>query len=738
MIRRQWPLVSVITLSFLVLAVTYLMVAPPRYSTSFLVLIDTKKDSVIANRRDEPSDRPMDPGVVESQTEILKSDNVAMGAVRSLKLVERGDDEEKFWLSSLMASITNWIASFSGPTPPPTRAQLEQAAVDDITSRIKTKRLGVTYVVETTYTDSSAQKTYEIAKALADAYLTEALDARFQATKRTSDWLQGRIADMRQQVFDADSAVQAFKAANNIVDTARGLISEQQLADVNSQLINAKATTAEAKAKLDRVQEVAKGSLASATVSDAMHSEVINRLRAQYLDLSAKEAELAAKYGENHGAVVNLRNQMAQLSRAAKEELDRIAEASRSEYQIAAEREKSLRASLQGLVDQASTSNQAQVKLRNLDSAAQTYRTTYESMLQKFQESIQEQTVPINEARIITPPTFPLKPSWPKPLIVIPGGIVLGLLFGCFTAVMREALGNGFRVGDDIRSFAGVEYLGTLPKLKKASSAIKKGAENPGILGNGAPTTRETITSPFSRFTETIRNVKVSIDAAKSLQQTPLVAITSSVPKEGKTTISANLAHLTAQMGLRTLLIDADLHAPALTATLAPHAEFGLVEILTEGKQVSECICTDSITGLDFLPAVIKKRQPNTISLLKSKPMLDLLASAREYYDYVFIDLPPVVPVVDARATAPMFDFFVFIVEWSRTSRDVVRDALGADEELRHRVLGVLLNQADPTELKRLEAYRGSAYGHYYYESDGEPEEQDSDIMAKLRKLRPR
>ncbi len=222
------------------------------------------------------------------------------------------------------------------------------------------------------------------------------------------------------------------------------------------------------------------------------------------------------------------------------------------------------------------------------------------------------------------------------------------------------------------------------------------------------------LNAPFSRFAETIRGIKVAADLNGLTRRTQVIGMVSAVPNEGKTTISSNLAELMAQTGNKVLLIDGDLRNPSLTKTLASEAKVGLVEVLSGQRSLAEVMHTDPETGLRMVPAVLNGRIWHTAEMLSSNAMASLLDAARAEYDYIVIDLPPVVPVVDVRAVAPLIDGFVMVVEWGVTSRDVVKEAIATVEPLSERMIGIVLNKASPAVLKRLESYKGRYYKSYY------------------------
>lgn len=722
---RRWRMIAAIVAVGMVLGLAYTITATRRYTADFSILVVPAKGSLLA-RDDASPDRLMDPGVVESQVEVLKSDSVAAMAVRALDLTKDPTvmGQPPGWLGSAIGGVTHMFSAKADHDV--SQADLDQQAVDNITAALKVQRVGATYVLQTSYTNTDPLRSAQIANGLANAYLVSQLDARYQATRRAADWLQTRLKALRDETSTAELAVQRFKAENGIVDTARGLITDQQLTDASTQLATAHDNTSAAKADLDRIQDVLKSDNAvNATVPEALKDEVLNRLRAQYLDLSSRYADLLSRFGPKHQAVIKLQSQMNDITKVARDELGRIAESLKSTYESAAAKESAVRQDLQTAVTRADSTNKAQVQLRDLESTAQTYRNLYDNMLDKLQQTTQEQTSPEDGARIITAATVPGRPSSPKLIVTMAAAIVGSLGLGVILAVVRELVGNGFKTAEDVMNYAGLEHLGTLPRIavnRRTARALRFASPTPTpattILGSHSAVARHALLAPFSRFTEIIRGVKVSIDIAKIGHNASITGIVSAVPKEGKTTFAANLALMTAQMGHRTLLIDGDMHNPSLTRTLSPDAQLGLIDLLEHRSTITNVVLKDQPTGLYFIPTVVKQRKPNSVSLLTSETMSKLLATFREQFEFVIIDLPPIVPVVDVKASATMFDNFVFVTEWSKTSRDVVRDALLTSEHVRERILGVVLNKADAFELKRLESYKGPAYDSYYVEAD--------------------
>lgn len=710
-LRRQWPVIAASVIGCLLLAGLFLVTAAPKFTASMTILIDTRKTQLFQTQQ-VLGEMPLDTSGVESQAEILRSDTIGLKVVRDLKLVE--DPEFVDSSGGFIGTILGSLLGRDEPTPVEVQ---ERIALEKLQRNLQAKRVGLTYAIDVTYTSLSAAKAAKITNAIGDAYLVGEMDSRYQATVRASIWLQDRMAELREQASKAESEVQQFKAANNIIDTGRGLISDQQLGDVNTQLLAARASTAEAKARLDRILNITRQGegIPDGTVADALRNEVITRLRAQYLDISAKEADWSSRYGRNHSAAVNLRNQMVELRNNIRSELVRIADSYKSEYEIARAREQSLQDSFNALVSQNNLTSQAQIKLRDLESSASSLRNLYDNFLQRNMEAVQQQTFPVSEARIISPASEPLRKSAPKSLVILAVALAGGILLGGAGALVREQMDNVFREPGEMEQATGIECLGVLPRVEPIA------AENPQpadparrILGTDPGIAHHVVAAPFSRFTETLRNVKVAIDIASLRLTTRVIGVASALPQEGKTTVASNLANLFASTNHRVILIDADLRNPALTRALVPEAQVGLVEVLQRRISENDAIWVDPVTGLHVLPAVLNGRISHTADLISSEEMAMLLGRLRDRYDRILLDLPPILPVVDVKAASHLIDGFVFVAAWGKTQKRVVLDALSEVELIPGKAIGAVLNGAGRGVLRRLEASEGRYYADYH------------------------
>jgi polysaccharide biosynthesis transport protein len=787
-VRRQFPVIVFVLLVMLGLATVYIFTSPPRYTGEAVLLIDNHKLNLFQQQSSLNVDVPVDTAMVDSQVEILKSENIALSVIKDLHLAE--DSEFVGANGGLIGAVFGLFSNLFGSSQPVSEYALTRKALVHFQRALTIKRVGLTYVIDIDYESLSPDRAAQIANAIADAYVVDALEAKYQSTKRAAVWLQDRLKELRAQATSADRAEVEFKAKNNIVETGGRLLNEQQLAELNSALVLAQAQTAESQARMNRVQQILQKENQSAdfqdtaTVTDTLHDDVITRLRQQYLDISAREADWSARYGREHLAAVNLRNQMAEIRKSIDDELRRIAETYKSDYEIAKSREEAVQKGLDNIVSQSNQTNQAQITLRELDSTAQSYRAMADNFLQQYMMSVQQQSFPITESRLITQATPPLSKSHPRTLLVLVVATIGGLILAFGIGMLRDIADRVFRTSRQVEQFLQAACIGVLPAIVDTMSRPETGGDDqnnlfsrpriagthysqwrnlldallsgltwsvretrvgsdvsgvaslrkpsagiqpavPALAKDGARPAARMITrdasllwhvvdSPFSRFTESVRAIKVAGDLFEVSKSNKVIAVTSSLPNEGKSTIATALAQLIAHSGSKAILVDCDLRNPALSRRLVPNATQGLIEVLADKVPLRDVVWTAPITNLAFLPSVIKARVAHTSDILASSATKKLFDQLREIYDYIIVDLSPLAPVVDVRATVGLIDSYLFVIEWGRTRIDVAEHALGSAGAVYDNLLGIVLNKADINVLSRYESYRGKYYNRYY------------------------
>jgi succinoglycan biosynthesis transport protein ExoP len=672
---------------------------------------------------------------MESQIGVLKSQNVASYVIKQLRLAEdphfiRSGDGP---IDKLVVGFDQLLARFGWEADPKTEAEQVGETISAFMSQLDVRRIGTSYIVRVDFRSRNQEQAVKIVNTMIDAYILDQLNAKYQANRRTGDWLQERLQTLREQAAAAERAVIEFKAKNNIVAATGILMNEKLLNEMSGRLATARANTTDVQVRLERIEAVRQAyskqdkpaSDADETVSEAMSNSIITALRSKYLDLVNREADWSLRYGKNHTAVVHLRNQIRDLRRSIRDELGRIEETFKSEYEIAKKRQDELEQELAGLVSQSTVTNQAQVALFSLEAAAQSYRKIYDNFLQQHTVSIQQQTFPVTEARQ-TSAGSAIKTA-PKPLQVGIVAIFVGGILGVGLGAFREIRDRGFRTREQVRSVLATECLALIPLLphdrrKRFLSSRQSLAMEPigkaqlavahRALSSGPKSMRTIVDSPSSAYAEAVRSIKVTVDLNSQNSQdksTKVIGLTSCLPSEGKSSLAAAMASLIGQGNARVVLVDCDVRNPSLSRALAPKASSGFLDVVAGKVEFEDTVWNDPTTNMAFLPA--GRWVPNASEILasdKAKLLFDMLQIK---YDYVIVDLAPLVAGVGVRAASRLIDSYVLVIEWGATKIDEVQYALRHAPGVQENIVGAVLNKVNVAAMSRYDRY-GASYYH--------------------------
>lgn len=709
---RQYPVILFCTLLAIAVAAIYLLVIPPRYTAHTVMILDARKGQFF-EQQSILADVPADMAWVESQVKIVKSENIVERVIKNLHLSGLPEFSEVAPFNALLGSF--------GSTLRPLRSEFEltREAVEAFENSLDVSQVGLSYVLDISFTSNDANRAAQIANSVADSYIVDQLDVRFETNRRANNWLQGRINGLRDQASAAENAVVAFKQQNGIVVAGGKLMNEQRVVDLNAQLILARGQTAEAQARLDRIEAIIRTNsptTSDASVTDALNNPIITKLRQQYLELINREAAWSARYGHNHLAVVNLRNQIYQIHDSILQELKHYAQTYKSDYEIARRRQESLEKDLASAISQSEKTNRVRVELNELESSAQSFRTLHDSFLQRYTQSVQQQSFPITEARIISQATRPLTKSSPKSRLILALACVGGLGVGVGLGFIREAMDRVFRTSEQLETALDAPCVAVVPLVRNAVNTRSLEGE-PALIPDGSTRiTRDgsacwiVAEQPLSRFAEAIRAVKLAADLNAGNGR-KVIGFTSALPDEGKSTVAAAVGQLVAQVGGKVIVVDCDLRNPSLSRSLALKATHGLIEVLAGDKSLDDATWSDGPEGMAFLPASSKSPVLHTSEILASEPTARLFDNLRERYDYVIVDLPPLAPLIDVRATPHLIDGYFLVVAWGRTKIDVVQHALKAASGVREKLHGTILNKVEMEYMGRYDVHRR----RYYY-----------------------
>ncbi|WP_143435241.1 GumC family protein [Henriciella aquimarina] len=703
-LRRRLALFLFVVVSVFLAVAVYTFQATPVYSTSASVIIDSR-DKTVVDIGSVMSGLPPESTVVDTEVEIIRSRSLAEKVVRQLNLTKYPEFNPMLREPSLMASvkgqIKDWLTKDPQPTPGSAASPADEETkemelvVSELLAKTSARRIGTTYGIQIYANSHDPELAAAIANKIVDQYFVEQLDAKFDATRRANAWLEDRLSELRNEVNAAEAAVETYRAQSGLISAGTNTLNEQQMSDLNAQLIVQRAELAEAEARLDTVRELAQQGLSAEVSGQAMNSPVISELRNQQAEILRERADLQNRYGPKHPEIERINKEEANIREQIQIELRRIVSNIEGDVAIARKRVNSLESNLGRMRSTLAQNNQASVRLRELERNAEASRSIYEAFLARFKQTNDSEGLAEPDARLLSSAPVPRGPSFPKTSLNLAIGIVLGLMLGVGSVIAAEALNSQIASGDEIEEHFRVPFLGNFPRL---TGTAKK---DPRAY---------LIENPTSAYAESFRNLRASIMFADLDSPVKTVAITSSQPDEGKTTMTQGLGLMSAMSGTKTLIIDGDFRRRRLSAVVMDEdPERGFLECLFGECTVEEAVQVDEETGLHILPLTASRHTPRDV--FGSKAFDQLMEQLEDEYDFIIVDTGPLLLLAETRVLTSKVDQVVIVSRWLKTNRAALKQTLSILREFRARIAGVVINRVDTNK------YHRQGYGHSGYKS---------------------
>lgn len=690
-LRRQIWIIALCGLAFAVLAVVVVLQITPRYTASALVLVDTSAQRMV-DLEGVMAASPNVSGVVESQVEVLRSDAILLRALRAEGL------EADLASGGTPGMVAQLVARLRPPSDGPVNAQAQATlAVEALRGRTSINRRGLTFVISIAVEDASPARAAQLANAIAQAYITDQIDAKIDAARSAETALSARVSDLSVDLRAIEAQID-----NLLLDAAAANLSSQaEGGDPASQAVIAmlagiaaerQALFAERAALTSAVRSGDAAQVLSAT-SDA----TVAVLRTQQAELSTRLSNALAagdaRRGELLSALADVEQTVVSAGDARRTSIDTRLAALDSEALSA-------RQQLRTFLDSDALQGAFAIDLFKLQQEAETTRTVYLSALERLKQAETNTSVQVPDARVLSPAGLPLDPSYPARGLSAVLALILGLGIGGGISLIREQL------------FAGIVD----PAAIERSTSVPVVALIPLVKGADGDQPQKLITKrPMSSYTESVRRLALSLDTLRGSDASLCTMIASASPGEGKSTMALSYAMLSAASGKRTLLIDADFRKPSI-ARLAGLSQstgarqFSDMVARNQGfSQIGECALREESSGLTILANTQTPREP-TDSLVASSAFAGLIAGARNAFEVVVIDSPPLLPVVDGRILLRYANAICLSVRFGSTTLADLRAAVRElDQPGAPPVLGVL---------NFFDARSGRGYGtssHYGY-----------------------
>jgi succinoglycan biosynthesis transport protein ExoP len=675
--RRLLAFSCIVGICFLLsLIITQLM--PPTYISSADVLLSSEPASVAPNKEPtDPSDTLRKDDAVETELQLIDSRELARKTIDKLRLLDDASYREQVLnppslTSNALRLVT--LGLWNPTTPQVSEAALRDRAITLLQRAVDPQRLGSSYAIRINVSDSDPARARRIADALAGLYVNESVAVAAAANKTALDLVRGRLEELRVAATADTNAVQMFRIRNNLLSNQATALTESEIAQYDQAVATARAEASEDAARLSSARQQLRAGKAGAGVQ----SPVITALRAQRAQLSEQVAGLSGRYLDSHPQLVLARSQLRDIDTQIDAELSRTIASLQSEASASAERLSSLSSSRGDARGQLASNNQALVGLTDLENRARASSQLYQSYLDRFNQLVAKHGTEQPAARQISgavQPGKPASPSWGLNLLL---GLLVGVLLGIFAAVAIELSYSGLTTREDVEGRVGLRFLSAVPDFRSV---------NP----HGDTATATIQAYPGGAYAEAMFQALTSMRQAPS-SRGQVIAFTSALPGEGKSTVAASFAHALALQHDSVLLVDCDFIRRELSKRLAPDRRGAGLQELLGGTSIA-----DGIAKLSNGPSLLAVTTPfaKGARLMEDGRLHRLIAKLREEYDFIILDCPPILPIAEVREMVTLADHVAIVVRWRSTADRVVRAAVKLLPLNRLGDVGIILNGLD-------------------------------------------
>jgi len=696
--KRRWSILG-LTLAVSLLVLLVVSNVRPSYRGTATLLIEQGKSKIVSIE-EVYSQGMIQREYYQTQAEILRSEDLARKVVQKLKITTHPDFDPRQvqpgWFSRLTSSISG-----AGDEP--------VASEDDVLRRVvqKFKReLGVQLVrnsqlAQITFSSHDRDLAVKVPNALAETYIDNDLEARMAMTQKASEWLRERLGELRTKVDASERALQDYRDRERIID-AKGVAlsgASKQLEEFTRSLVEARQKRAEAESAYAMVQQIRGGrsQVSFDSIPAVLRHPSVQRMKEQEADADRRLSDAAKRYGPEHPKLIQARAELDAAKESTRKQVELVVAGLARDYEVAKANEASVERALAQSKGDIQGLNRKEFQLGVLEREVQQNRNLYDMFVNRLKETNAAGDLQSTIGRIVDPATMPTSPYAPNKYQIVSIAAAVTLIVAVMLALLLDRLSNTINSTSDVEQKLGVPALGILQKIK-------------GFARKGFVSELAFFNDTQSTFAEAVRTVRTSILMSALDHVHKVVVVTSSVPEEGKTTLSFNLACALGQVK-KVLLIDGDLRRPKISRLVGRDLKLpGLADLVASQAQVSQCVFFDPRAGIHILAAGTVP--PNPLELLSSKRFEDVFTRLKEAFDVVVIDSAPLQLVSDAQVLSQFATSVIYVVKADATPYQVAQNGLKKLRRVDAPILGVVLNQVD---LEKAEKYYGEYSGYKSY-----------------------
>jgi len=684
--QNKWGIISLASIITL-MAVFFVYSMTPIFDASATLLVDDRQAKVISVDDIYGIDSSKREYFL-TQIEILKSRELIKKVVHNLSLNNHPEfSENQQNNANFLKSVWQKILLFFPlkeikKTDEMINQIKEKKLINQISDRLSVSGITNTQLIKITFEASDPELAAMVANTVGDLYIKSQLDTHIQINQQASSWLTERMTELRKIVNASEQNLQSYRERFNLIDVhgVRTLAADE-LSKTMAKFIEARSRRLEAEndhKQIDILQNEPIEKLDS--VPAVLQDSLIKSLKEAVAEAERNQAELAKRYGPDHPKMIASESKLTVARNNLRQQILNIISGVEKKYQVAVANEKDLIDAAEKGKIAIQNINRKEYRLGELEREVETNRQLYDTFITRYKETNATEGLQSANGRIVDPAFSAMEPIKPKKLLIVLITFILSLSFGILLTFILYHLNNRFESADKVENKLKLLTLGLVPLLKGKN--FKKYDVSRGFLNNSDAV-----------FSEAIRTIRTSILLSDEHNKSKVIAVTSSLPGEGKTTIAMNLAFSLGQME-NILLIDADMRKSSTGKfSLLPLQSAGLADLLEGTAGVDDCIHQLEFDEIDLLPA--GKSPLNPLELLSSRRFNYVIDGLAKHYDRIIIDSAPINLVSDGLVIARHADAVLFVVKADSTTHSDAMSAVSRLINVSAPLFGAILNKVN-------------------------------------------
>jgi polysaccharide biosynthesis transport protein len=682
--KRRWLIVSIVGAAIVLGTVSTLM-KTPLYTSTVRLQIDPNTAKIVQAGDVTPVEGPFG-DFMRTQIELLNGPTIAQRVASSLKLA----DDQSFFAPrdfSIRHAITRLLGLGGASRQGPPRSARENAAAGIVLGNRVVRPVLGSRLVNIDYSDPNPGRAQQIAAAYADAFIASNLDKRFQANSYAKVFLEEQLKTLKLRLEQSQKTLLDFAQKEEIVDTNnKAPIAETNLASANaalSTLISERIKNEQLWKQLDAATAI--------NLPQLLSNPTIETLRGKRNALQADYQDKLETFKPSYPAMLQISNQIAEIDRQLATELKTLKASYKAAYESSLQQEQEMRRRIESLKADVLDLQKRSIQYNILKREVDTNQTLYDGLLQRYKEVDVAGGVGANNVFIVDKATLPGGPSSPNLSRALLMSVVFGLGLALALALLLEHLDDTVRSPEDAERISGLVTLGIIPKVAAGSTDTE-------------------LANPRSHTSEAYRSLCTALQLATESGLPKTLLVSSAGPGEGKSTTALTIARHFANVGLKVLLVDADMRKPTLHLRLGLENSSGLSNYLTGACEPPDVLQQTDTPNLAFMAS--GPIPPNAADLLGTSRLLSLLSVGLEVFDLIVVDSPPVMGLADAPLLASSVAATIFIVGAGQVRTKLIRAAVRRLQVSRATLIGTVITRFDMRHSYGYDYGYGYGYGY--------------------------